>query len=77
MSLLASITSSAIETLNRKSATVSVVGALSGWKAFDWLHASQLTAALLASLVSLCALILTGPKAWRTLRVLVSQLFRK
>jgi hypothetical protein len=42
---------------------ISVIGAASGWAAFDLLRAAQVTAAVLASLVSLCALILTGPSA--------------
>jgi len=39
------------------------IGAVSGWASVDWLRASQITAAILAAMVSLCALILTGPKA--------------
>ena len=39
------------------------IGAISGWASVDWLRTSQLTAAILAAAVSLCALILTLPKA--------------
>jgi len=42
---------------------ISFIGTVSGWASFDLLRASQITAAILAGLVSLCALILTGPKA--------------
>ncbi len=42
---------------------VAVVGALSGWASVDWLRTTQFAAAALAALVSLCALILTAPKA--------------
>ncbi len=38
------------------------LGTLSGWAAVDWLRSSQIVAAVLAALVSLCALILTLPK---------------
>ena len=51
---------------------VSVVGAISGWFSVENIarakDAAQLAAALLAALVSLCALILTGPKAVAELR---------
>ena len=39
------------------------IGALSGWASVDWLRTAQLSAAILAAMVSLCALILTAPKA--------------
>lgn len=46
---------------------VSVVGAISGWFSVENIarakDAAQLAAACLAALVSLCALVLTGPKA--------------
>lgn len=40
-----------------------VIGAVSGWTSFDLLQTAQVVAAVLAALVSLCALILTAPKA--------------
>lgn len=42
---------------------VATAGAISGWAAVDWLRTAQIAAAILAALVSLCALILTAPKA--------------
>lgn len=39
------------------------VGVVAGWASVDLLRASQIAAAVLAGLVSLCALILTAPKA--------------
>lgn len=42
---------------------VSIVGAASGWASLDFLRYSQIVAATLAALVSVCALILTVPKA--------------
>lgn len=44
------------------------IGTLSGWAAFDMLRTAQLAAAVLAGLVSLCALILTAPKAVKEVR---------
>jgi hypothetical protein len=44
------------------------IGTLSGWAGFNWLHTAQLAAAILAGLVSLCALILTAPKAVKEVR---------
>lgn len=41
---------------------VSVVGAISGWGAVDLLYTAQITAAILASIVSVCSLILITPK---------------
>jgi len=38
------------------------IGALSGWASVDWLRTAQLSAAILAAMVSLCALIMTAPK---------------
>lgn len=48
--------------------TVAIVGAVSGWASVDWLHAAQFAAATLSALVTLCALILTAPKAVREVR---------
>lgn len=44
------------------------VGAAFGWVSVDALRVAQIGAALLAGLVSLCALILTAPKAIREVR---------
>lgn len=52
-----------LATLHAYPRIVAITGAVSGWLAFDWLRAAQISAALLAALVSLCALILTAPKA--------------
>lgn len=52
-----------IETLNDHPRLVATLGAISGWASVDWLRASQIAAAFLAALVSLCALVLTAPKA--------------
>lgn len=41
---------------------ISVLGAVSGWASFDLLRASQIAAAILASLVSICSIILIAPK---------------
>lgn len=45
-----------------------MIGAASGWLSFDLLRSAQIFAAVLAALVSLCALILTAPKAIREVR---------
>lgn len=42
---------------------VAWIGAVAGWWSFDLLRAAQIFAALAAALVSICALILTAPKA--------------
>jgi hypothetical protein len=42
---------------------VAFIGTLSGWLSVDYLKVAQFAAALMAALVSLCALILTLPKA--------------
>lgn len=47
---------------------VAAAGAVSGWASLDLLRAAQFAAALLAMLVSLCALILTAPKALAEVR---------
>lgn len=47
---------------------VASIGAASGWASVDWLRGSQVAAAILAALVSLCALILTAPRAVREVR---------
>jgi hypothetical protein len=51
--------------INASPRMVAILGSVSGWATLDFLHAAQFLAALLAGLVSLCALILTAPKAWR------------
>lgn len=54
---------SLIGQLQARPASVSVLGAVSGWASVDFLRGAQIVAALLAILVSICALILTAPKA--------------
>ncbi len=39
-----------------------LVGVVSGWASVDWLRTSQIVAAVLASMVTLCSLILILPK---------------
>jgi hypothetical protein len=57
-----------VDLLNARPLFVSWLGTISGWfsvetiaRAKDW---AQLGAAVLAAAVSVCALILTAPKAW-------------
>jgi hypothetical protein len=61
-----------LSTLSEHPRLLSVLGAVSGWFSVEQLarakEAAQLGAAVLAMLVSLCALILTGPQAWAKLR---------
>lgn len=47
---------------------VATLGAVSGWASVDLLRTAQIVAATLAALVSLCALILTAPKAYVEVR---------
>ena len=47
---------------------VAFAGSLAGWAGLDWLRAAQFAAAALAALVSLCALILTAPRALAEVR---------
>ena len=56
-----------VENLQSHPRAVAWLGAISGWASFDYLQAAQFIAAILASIVSVCALILTGPTAWATL----------
>ncbi len=44
------------------------IGTIYGWAAFDLLRTAQIVAAILAAAVSLCALILTLPKAIKEVR---------
>lgn len=44
------------------------LGTVAGWASVDWLRISQFVAAVLAALVSLCALVLTGPQALAKVR---------
>ena len=53
-----------IDNLNAHPKYVAWLGAWSGWASVDFLRYSQIAAALLAAMVSVCALILTAPKAW-------------
>ena len=55
---------SALDSLNAHPKYVAWLGAWSGWASVDFLRYSQIAAALLAAMVSVCALILTAPKAW-------------
>lgn len=57
-----------VENLQSHPRAVAWVGAISGWASFDYLQAAQFVAAILASVVSVCALILTGPPAWAKLK---------
>lgn len=52
-----------VASLHEQPRLVAAVGAVSGWASLDLLRAAQFGAAFLAALVSLCALILTVPKA--------------
>ena len=54
---------SLITQLQARPASTAILGAVSGWASVDFLRGAQIVAALLAILVSLCALILTAPKA--------------
>ena len=53
-----------IDSLNAQPKYFAWLGTFSGWLSFDLLRSAQFAAAFLAALVSLCALILTAPKAW-------------
>lgn len=46
----------------------SVIGAAAGWASVDFLRTAQITAAVLAALVSLCSLVLIAPKVVEQLR---------
>lgn len=65
------------ETLSDHPRLVAILGAVSGWASVDFLRAAQIAAAVLASLVSLCALILTGPQAVAKVRDYLRRFFRK
>jgi hypothetical protein len=54
---------SIIETLQDHPRLIAIAGAFFGWASVDLLRTAQIAAAGLAALVSLCALILTAPKA--------------
>jgi hypothetical protein len=54
---------SLIESLQEYPRLIAFVGAFFGWASVDLLRTAQIAAAGLAALVSLCALILTAPKA--------------
>jgi hypothetical protein len=53
-----------MDSINAQPKYLAWLGTITGWISFDLLRSAQFAAALLAGLVSLCALILTGPKAW-------------
>lgn len=61
-----------LSTLSDHPRLLSVLGTVSGWFSVEHIARAkdfaQLAAAGLAMLVSLCALILTGPQAWAKLR---------
>jgi hypothetical protein len=44
------------------------LGTVSGWASLDYLRTAQICAAILAGMVSFCALILTAPKAYREVK---------
>lgn len=52
-----------IDSMQSSPRVVSLLGAVSGWLSLDMLRTAQIFAAIVAGLVSLCALILTAPKA--------------
>ncbi len=47
---------------------IALVGVVSGWATVDWLRTAQITAAILASMVTLCSLILILPKVIQEVR---------
>ena len=49
--------------LQARPASTALLGSVSGWASVEFLRGAQIVAALLAIAVSLCALILTAPKA--------------
>lgn len=53
-----------VDNINANPKYFAWVGTVTGWMSFDLLRGAQIGAAILAGLVSLCALVLTGPKAW-------------
>ncbi len=58
-----------IDALNAHPKYVAWLGTFSGWASVDFLRYSQIAAALLAGMVSICALILTAPKAWAQVKL--------
>ena len=54
----------AIDALNAHPKYVAWLGTVTGWATVDLLRSAQIVAAILAAMVSVCALILTAPKAW-------------
>lgn len=59
---------SAIAAIQEHPGLTAWTGATFGWVSFDLLRAAQISAAILAGLVSLCALVLTAPRAIREAR---------
>ena len=53
-----------MDSLNAQPKYFAWLGTVSGVISFDLLHSAQFFAAVIAGLCSLCALILTAPKAW-------------
>ena len=57
-----------MDSINAQPKYFAWLGSVAGWVSFDLLRSAQFAAAFLAGLVSLCALILTAPKAWAELK---------
>lgn len=57
-----------IEQLRNYPGATGIVGTISGWASFDLLRTSQIAAAMLAALVSLCTVIIIAPKVITQLR---------
>lgn len=53
-----------IDNLNAHPKFVAWLGTFTGWATVDFLRSAQIVAAILAAMVSVCALVLTAPKAW-------------
>ena len=54
--------------LNEHPRMTAWLGTVSGWASLDYLRTAQICAAILAGMVSFCALILTAPKAYREVK---------
>ena len=58
-----------IDIINAHPRYLAWLGTVSGWASFDFLRSAQIAAALLAASVSICALVLTAPKAWEQVKL--------
>lgn len=58
----------ALNQINARPQTTAWGGTISGWITVDLLQKAQFVAAILAGLVSICALIISVPKAIREVR---------